>query len=95
MGSKSHIGKFLSGSSAGVTAVTLTYPLDTIRARLAFQVSGEHVYRGIVHTATSIVKKVITYFSSILPLFYEKWGENKILNVFVVIFLFFSNRIKS
>lgn len=44
---------------AGVTAVTLTYPLDTIRARLAFQISGEHVYRGIVHTATSIVKEVI------------------------------------
>lgn len=47
---------------AGVTAVTLTYPLDTIRARLAFQVSGEHVYRGIAHTATSIVKKVMTDF---------------------------------
>lgn len=43
---------------AGVTAVALTYPLDTIRARLAFQVSGHHVYRGIIHTAVTIVKKV-------------------------------------
>ena len=37
-GEKSHIGKFVSGSLAGVTAVTLTYPLDMIRSRLAFQV---------------------------------------------------------
>ena len=43
---------------AGVTAVGLTYPLDTIRARLAFQVSGHHVYRGIIHTAVTIVKQV-------------------------------------
>lgn len=32
------IAKFFAGSAAGVTAVTFTYPLDTIRARLAFQV---------------------------------------------------------
>ncbi|XKL66439.1 hypothetical protein PGB90_009859 [Kerria lacca] len=57
LGSDSHIGKFLSGSMAGVTAVTLTYPLDIIRARLAFQVSGNHVYNGIIHTAVSIVKQ--------------------------------------
>jgi hypothetical protein len=58
LGSNSHIGKFLAGSGAGVTAVSLTYPLDTIRARLAFQVTGEHVYTGIVHTALSIFKEV-------------------------------------
>ncbi|KAK6626536.1 hypothetical protein RUM44_009009 [Polyplax serrata] len=55
-GKHSHIAKFLSGSSAGVTAVCLTYPLDTIRARLAFQVTGEHVYKGIIHAALSIPK---------------------------------------
>ncbi|KAI4502824.1 hypothetical protein M0802_001868 [Mischocyttarus mexicanus] len=51
-----HIEKFFAGSAAGVTAATLTYPLDTIRARLAFQVTGEHVYTGIIHTAASIFK---------------------------------------
>jgi len=57
LGSNSHIGKFLSGSAAGVTAVLFTYPLDTIRARLAFQVSGEHVYTGIVHTGLSMYQQ--------------------------------------
>lgn len=38
--------------------MTLTYPLDTIRARLAFQVTGEHKYSGIVHTALSVMKNV-------------------------------------
>lgn len=46
----------VAGSLAGVTAVFLTYPLDTIRARLAFQVSGEHVYTGIVNAAVTIFK---------------------------------------
>lgn len=55
--SGSHIDKFIAGSGAGVTAVTLTYPLDTIRARLAFQVTGEHVYTGIVHTAVSMFRE--------------------------------------
>lgn len=57
LGSKSHIGKFVSGALAGVTAVTCTYPLDIVRARLSFQVTGEHVYTGIVHTFTTIFKQ--------------------------------------
>nr|XP_032519146.1 graves disease carrier protein-like [Danaus plexippus plexippus] len=51
-----HGDKFVAGAGAGVTAVTLTYPLDTIRARLAFQVTGEHRYNGIVDAATTIFK---------------------------------------
>ncbi|XP_015600316.1 graves disease carrier protein homolog [Cephus cinctus] len=57
LGNHTHIDKFFAGSAAGVTAVTLTYPLDTIRARLAFQISGEHIYTGIVHTASSIFRE--------------------------------------
>lgn len=51
-----HSDKFFAGAGAGLTAVSLTYPLDTIRARLAFQVTGEHKYTGILHTATTILK---------------------------------------
>ncbi|XP_053998552.1 solute carrier family 25 member 16-like [Hylaeus anthracinus] len=56
-GKNAHIDKFLAGSAAGVTAVTLTYPLDTIRARLAFQVTGEHIYEGIIHAGITIFKE--------------------------------------
>lgn len=58
MKTTSHLDKFVAGSMAGVTAVTLTYPLDTIRARLAFQITGEDIYSGIIHTAVSIFKDV-------------------------------------
>ncbi|XP_037033083.1 graves disease carrier protein-like isoform X1 [Bradysia coprophila] len=51
-----HSDKFVAGAAAGVSAVFLTYPLDTIRARLAFQVAGEHRYTGIAHTAVTIFK---------------------------------------
>jgi len=56
-GPTSHGDKFIAGAGAGLTAVTLTYPLDTIRARLAFQISGEHVYTGITHAAVTIFKE--------------------------------------
>lgn len=56
LNTKSHASKFVAGSAAGVTAVLATYPLDVVRARLAFQVTGEHVYTGMVHTISSIVK---------------------------------------
>jgi len=52
-----HADKFFAGAGAGLTAVTLTYPLDTIRARLAFQVTGEHKYHGILHAARTILKE--------------------------------------
>ena len=43
-----HSMKFVAGSLAGLTAVSATFPLDTIRARLAFQVVGETRYHGII-----------------------------------------------
>lgn len=54
-----HSDKFVAGAGAGVSAVFLTYPLDTIRARLAFQVTGEHRYNGILHTAVTLFRSVI------------------------------------
>ena len=46
---------FLAGSTAGVISTTATFPLDTIRARLAFQVR-ERKYRGIINTGQAIFR---------------------------------------
>jgi len=53
---ESHSMKFVAGSLAGLVSVTATFPLDTIRARLAFQVAGETKYKGIIHAATVIYR---------------------------------------
>ena len=42
------------GSLAGITAVSVTYPLDVIRSRLAFQFKGEHIYNGITDAMRKI-----------------------------------------
>ncbi|XP_043911714.1 graves disease carrier protein [Protopterus annectens] len=54
LGISGHIHRLMAGSMAGITAVICTYPLDMIRARLAFQVKGEHRYKGIFHAFKTI-----------------------------------------
>lgn len=44
---------------SGMTAVICTYPLDVVRARLAFQVTGEHRYTGIANAFHTIYLKVV------------------------------------
>lgn len=56
LGAKDHAMKFVAGSLAGLIAVSATFPLDTIRARLAFQLAGENRYLGILHTGSTIVR---------------------------------------
>ncbi|XP_077585744.1 solute carrier family 25 member 16 [Stigmatopora nigra] len=51
------IHRLLAGSMAGMTAVIFTYPLDVVRARLAFQVTGYHRYTGIVNAFQTIYSK--------------------------------------
>ncbi|KAL6449433.1 hypothetical protein ACFW04_000778 [Cataglyphis niger] len=53
----SHIDGFLAGAAGGVTAAAITYPLDTIRARLAFQVTSNTLYSGIKHAAVRMFKE--------------------------------------
>ncbi|KAM9364012.1 solute carrier family 25 member 16 [Pholidichthys leucotaenia] len=57
MGISGHIHQLMAGSMAGVTAVICTYPLDMVRARLAYQVKGYHSYTGIGHAFHSIYVK--------------------------------------
>lgn len=44
--------RFLAGSLAGTTAAMLTYPLDTVRARMA--VTAKEMYSNIVHVFVRI-----------------------------------------
>ena len=39
---------------SGLTACTLTYPLDVVRSRLAFQVADEEIYCGVCHAIQQI-----------------------------------------
>ncbi|XP_012694378.1 graves disease carrier protein [Clupea harengus] len=57
LGISGHIHRLLAGSMAGMTAVICTYPLDVVRARLAFQVTGHHRYTGIVNAFQTIYLK--------------------------------------
>ncbi|CAK8671923.1 unnamed protein product [Clavelina lepadiformis] len=52
-----HFNKLLAGSSAGVTSVVCTYPLDMVRTRIAFQITGEHRYKNIPHAFRTIYFK--------------------------------------
>ncbi len=55
---------FLCCLFSGMTAVICTYPLDVIRARLAFQVTGEHRYTGIANAFHTIYLKVACWRSA-------------------------------
>lgn len=57
---------------SGISAVIMTYPLDVVRARLAFQVSGEHVYSGIMDTLSCIFKTVSMH----IQLFYQTYFKS-------------------
>ncbi|CAG6017149.1 solute carrier family 25 member 16 [Menidia menidia] len=56
IGISGHIHRLMAGSMAGMSAVICTYPLDVIRARLAFQVTGDHRYSGIANVFQSIYR---------------------------------------
>ncbi|XP_074856326.1 solute carrier family 25 member 16 isoform X2 [Carettochelys insculpta] len=65
-----HVHNLLAGSMAGITAVLCTYPLDMVRARLAFQIKGEHKYTGIIHEFKTIYTKeggFLGFYRGLMP----------------------------
>ncbi|KAI9915918.1 hypothetical protein PsorP6_008285 [Peronosclerospora sorghi] len=48
---------FLSGSLAGFTAWTVTYPLELIGTRISGQIGDNLVYTGIISTFTRTLKE--------------------------------------
>ncbi|XP_031591084.1 graves disease carrier protein [Oreochromis aureus] len=64
------IHRLMAGSMAGMTAVICTYPLDVVRARLAFQVKGDHRYTGIANAFHTIYLKeggVLGFYRGLTP----------------------------
>ncbi|XP_075698857.1 solute carrier family 25 member 16-like [Rhinoderma darwinii] len=69
-GKLDHMDKIVAGSMAGITAVIFTYPLDVVRARLAFQVKGEEQYKGVIHAFRSIYTNeggFRSYYKGLVP----------------------------
>lgn len=62
-----------------MTAVICTYPLDVIRARLAFQVTGEHRYTGIGNAFQTIYLKVLGFLGEI-----KRWCVIIMINCFTI-----------
>ncbi|XP_076599281.1 solute carrier family 25 member 16 isoform X2 [Chaetodon auriga] len=70
IGISGHIHRLVAGSMAGMTAVICTYPLDVIRARLAFQVTGHHRYTGIANAFHTVYLKeggVLGFYKGLTP----------------------------
>ncbi|KAK5854032.1 hypothetical protein PBY51_015136 [Eleginops maclovinus] len=70
VGISEHIHSLIAGAMAGMTAVISTYPLDVIRARLAFQVTGEHRYTGIANAFHTIYFKeggILGFYKGLTP----------------------------
>jgi len=71
IGSHTHpiLIKFLSGAISGSSAVCVTYPLETLRARLAVDIDG-HIYRkGYINAVGNIVRSsgVHSLYSGLKP----------------------------
>lgn len=69
IGISGHIHRLMAGSMAGMTAVICTYPLDVVRARLAFQVTGDHRYSGIANVFQSIYRMegILGFYRGLTP----------------------------
>ncbi|CAJ1067408.1 graves disease carrier protein [Xyrichtys novacula] len=70
IGISGHIHRLMAGSMAGMTAVICTYPLDMVRSRLAFQVTGYHRYTGIINAFHTIYLKeggVLGFYRGLTP----------------------------
>lgn len=66
-GNLTPLTRLFSGSLAGLTSVTVTYPLDLIRTRLSVQSAEEMKYKGIFDAVVIIVRQegVVALFKGI------------------------------
>lgn len=64
-----YITKFVAGANAGLIATVVSYPFDTVRTRLVAQSSKHQVYKGIIHSFSSIIRHESprAFFYGLLP----------------------------
>jgi hypothetical protein len=67
--STSALHKFIAGAVAGVSAVTICYPLDLVRTRLSTELEGFEHYRGITDAFIKIYRTegYMGFYSGIAP----------------------------
>ena len=67
--STSALHKFIAGAVAGVSAVTMCYPLDLVRTRLSTELEGFEHYRGITDAFIKIYQTegLLGFYSGIVP----------------------------
>ena len=61
-----HATSLLAGSVAGTVAISVTFPLDMVMARLAYHTPGSRRYAGIWDAARNIFAEVQDWESSFL-----------------------------
>lgn len=79
------VSKLFSGSLAGITACSFTYPLDVVRSRLAFQVADEEIYCGVCH----VIRQIVTTEGGFTAL-YRGYGATALAMIPAVGFGFFA-----
>ncbi|XP_024867142.1 mitochondrial thiamine pyrophosphate carrier isoform X1 [Temnothorax curvispinosus] len=64
-----HTTHFIAGAGAGSVATTVSFPFDTVRTRLVAQSSNHRVYKGVLHSCSSILRQESprAFFSGLLP----------------------------
>jgi solute carrier family 25 protein 42 len=61
--------KFVSGAISGSSAVCVTYPLETLRARLAVDIGGHKYRKGYINAVRTITESsgVLSLYSGLKP----------------------------
>ena len=62
-----HATSLLAGSAAGTAAISVTFPLDMVMARLAYQTPGSRKYAGIWDALRKIFAEVREFLPAAKP----------------------------
>ena len=63
------MGRMVAGATAGVIAMSSTYPLEMVRGRITIQEGGRQIYSGLWDALSTIYRKegALTLFRGWLP----------------------------